>query len=87
MVLLEAWLAGTPGVVNGGSPVLREHCRASGGGLWFGSRAELVEALDLLLGRPGPAARLAAAGAGTPRGTFSWARVRERFLGALKEWS
>ena len=35
MVLLESWLAGTPAVVNGASPVLHEHCAASGGGLWY----------------------------------------------------
>ena len=87
MVVLEAWLAGTPCVVNGRSPVLREHCRASGGGLPYGSRAELVEALDLLTGDSRLRARLAAAGARYTRDTFSWPGVRERFQGALVEWS
>ncbi len=35
MVLLEAWLCGTPALVNARSPVLREHCEGSGGGLWY----------------------------------------------------
>ena len=87
MVVLEAWLAGTPCIVNGRSPVLREHCRASGGGLPYGSRAELVEAIDLLTGDPGLGRRLAAAGAAYTRATFSWPAVRERFLGALEDWS
>jgi glycosyltransferase involved in cell wall biosynthesis len=87
MVVLEAWLAGTPCVVNGRSPVLREHCRASGGGLPYRSAAELVEALDLLTGDPGLAGRMAAAGARYTRETYSWPRVRDRFLGALRDWS
>jgi glycosyltransferase involved in cell wall biosynthesis len=87
MVVLEAWLAGTPCIVNSRSPVLREHCRASGGGLPYGSRAELVEALGLLTDDPGLRARLAGAGARYTREAFSWPRVRERFHGALEEWS
>ena len=87
MVVLEAWLAGTPCVVNGRSPVLREHCRSSGGGLPYGSRDELVAALDLLAGDPALGARLAHAGAAYTRATFSWQAVRERFLGALADWS
>jgi glycosyltransferase involved in cell wall biosynthesis len=87
MVGLEAWLAGTPSIVNGRSPVLREHCRISGGGLWYDSPDELVEALDLLSGDPLTARRMAEAGAHYTRETFSWPAVRRRFLGALEDWS
>ena len=87
MVGLEAWLAGTPSIVNGRSPVLREHCRISGGGLWYDSPQELVEALDLMVGDPALRRRMADAGAGYTRATFSWPAVRERFLGALADWS
>ena len=87
MVGLEAWLAGTPSLVNGRSPVLREHCRLSGGGLWYDSPAEFVEALELMVGDPGLRARMAAAGALYTRETFSWPAVRERFACALDEWS
>jgi glycosyltransferase involved in cell wall biosynthesis len=87
MVVLEAWLAGTPCIVNGRSPVLREHCHASGGGLPYRSREELVEALDLMTADPSLGRRLAAAGAAYTRATFSWEAVRRRFLGALADWS
>lgn len=87
MVVLEAWLAGTPAIVNGASPVLREHCRISGGGLWFTGVDELVEALEMVIDDPPLAARMAAAGAEYTRSTFSWPAVRERFTGALEEWS
>ncbi len=87
MVGLEAWLAGTPSIVNGRSPVLREHCRISGGGLWYDSPQEFVEALDLVAGDAGLQRRMAEAGAHYTRETFSWPAVRERFLGALEDWS
>ena len=87
MVGLEAWLAGTPSIVNGRSPVLREHCRASGGGLWYDSPDELVEALDLVTSDAPLSRAMAAAGAAYVRATFSWPAVRERFLGALEEWA
>ncbi len=88
MVVLEAWLAGTP--VHRERP-LAGPARAlprSGGGLPYASRAELVEALDLLTGDPG-AARPARRGRAPryTRATFSWPRCGERFLGALEEWS
>ena len=87
MVLLEAWIAGTPALVNGGSAVLVSHCRASGGGLWFGSAADFEGALDLLLEDPALRDRMAAAGAAYALSTFSWDEVRGRFLAALEEWS
>lgn len=87
MVLMEAWLAGTPALVNGSSAVLREHCRASGGGLWFASEAEFVEALGLL--RESPALRddMAADGAAYARSRYAWPVVRRNFLAAVEEWS
>jgi glycosyltransferase involved in cell wall biosynthesis len=86
MVGLEAWLAGTPSIVNGRSPVLREHCRASGGGLWYLSRDELVEALDVMTADPDLRREMAAAGAAYVRSTFSWPAVQQRFLEALDAW-
>jgi glycosyltransferase involved in cell wall biosynthesis len=87
MVLLEAWIAGTPALVNGGSSVLVSHCRSSGGGLWFDSAGGFSAALDVLLGDPRMRDEMAEAGAAYALGTFSWDEVRGRFLGALEEWS
>lgn len=87
MVLLEAWIAGTPALVNGRSPVLVSHCRQSGGGLWFDDGDGFDLALDLLLGDPAIRARMAAAGADYALGAYSWREVRRRFTGALAEWS
>lgn len=86
MIMLEAWLAGTPAVVNGYSPVLVEHCR-HGGGLWWHSPAEFCEAIEAVTTEPTVAQRLADAGRQYVLETFSWPAVRGRFLGALEAWS
>src|SRR4029450_3501926 len=53
IVLMEAWLEGTPAVVAAGSEVLREHSERSGGGLAFGSYDQYRDAVDKLLSEPG----------------------------------
>jgi glycosyltransferase involved in cell wall biosynthesis len=50
IVLMEAWLQGTPALVHAGCAVTRAAAEASGGGLWFGDFGEFAAALDLLLG-------------------------------------
>ena len=86
MILLEAWMAGTPAIVNGSSPVLVEHCQ-HGGGLWWTSPAEFIEAVELVTGDPDVSERLAAAGRQYVQDRFTWPEVRRRFLGALEGWS
>ena len=86
MILLEAWLAGTPAIVNGRSPVLVEHCQ-HGGGLWWTSPAEFIEAVQLVTEDTEVSARLAAAGRQYVHERFTWPEVRRRFLGALEGWS
>ena len=46
LVMMEAWLAGTPALVHGRCAVTRDHCLASNGGLFFEDYFEFVEALD-----------------------------------------
>ena len=48
LVLLEAWVAGVPAVVNGRCAVTREHCERSGGGLWFDGYAQFEAVVDRL---------------------------------------
>lgn len=49
IVLMEAWLQGTPALVHGDCAVTADHARRSGGGLAFRSFGEFAAALDLLL--------------------------------------
>jgi glycosyltransferase involved in cell wall biosynthesis len=87
MVVFEAWLAGTPVLVNADSDVLREHCEASGGGLWFSDGPSFVEALGVMTETPELLAQFAAAGREYTLTRFRWDAVRARFLGALEEWT
>ncbi len=49
IVLLEGFAVGTPALVNARSPVLKDHCRRSNGGLFYEDEDEFVEALRLLI--------------------------------------
>ena len=85
LVLLEAWLAGTPVLVNGACGATVEHCRFSGGGLWFRGYAEFEVSLDRLLGDARLRSSLAAAGARYVDDRFRWPVLVRRyaaFLGA-----
>ena len=55
IVLMEAWLEGTPALVSSGSEVLREHVERSGGGLAFDSYEDFRDAVDRLVERERPA--------------------------------
>ena len=87
MVLLESWRAGTPALVTGDGPVLVEHCRASGGGMWWTSAPEFTEAVNLLSNDPKLRSTLADAGRHYVNETFGWPAVRARFINALETWS
>ncbi|MBM4142073.1 MAG: glycosyltransferase family 4 protein [Lentisphaerae bacterium] len=83
IVLLEAWLAGTPALVNGRGAVLREQCRRSRGGLWFRGYAEFEEALLTLADNPALRAALAEAGRRFVLRECAWERVEAALLSAL----
>lgn len=51
IVLMEAWLWGTPAVVRAGSPVTTGHVRRSGGGLVVASAGEFAAAVHVLAER------------------------------------
>ena len=87
MVLFEAWMAGTPAIVNADSDVLRRHCEISGGGLWFDDGPTFAEGLILLTEDATVNARVAEAGREYTLTAFQWAAVRDRFNGALEEWA
>jgi len=60
--LLESLAAGTPVLASARNAAAVEHCRASGGGLYYANREEFVEALRLLMGDEALRARLGEAG-------------------------
>jgi glycosyltransferase involved in cell wall biosynthesis len=83
IVMMEAWLAGTPALVHAGCPVTREHCLTSNGGLFFGDYFEFVEAVELLRGDEVLRRRMAGNGRAYVLANFTWERVTGNYLGVL----
>ncbi|MBX9718543.1 MAG: glycosyltransferase [Microbacteriaceae bacterium] len=79
IVLMEAWLEGTPAVVARGSEVMREHCARSGGGVPFDSYEEYRDAVDSLLDDPAEARRTGALGREYVLDVYGWSAVSSRF--------
>ena len=79
IVLMDAWENGLPVMVNGGSDVMREHCRRSGGGLWWTSYATFEVGLDRLLRDERLRAALGAAGRAYVEEHYRWPALIERY--------
>lgn len=78
IVLMEAWLEGTPALVAEGSEVMREHVEISGGGIVFADYLTFVDGMDRLAGQPTLARRFGAAGRDYVVSTASWVAVKAR---------
>ena len=79
LVVIEAWLAGRPVLVNGRCGPTVEHCRRSGGGLWFDEYGDLEVAADRLFGDAVLRDVLGGRGAGYARRQFAWDAVLDRY--------
>lgn len=79
LVVLEAWLSGRPVLVNGRCGPTVEHCRRSGGGVWFDDYGDFEVAVDRLLGDADLAGRLAERGADYTRSEFAWPVLLDRY--------
>lgn len=84
IVLLEAWLSGTPVLVHAGSEVMRHHCEKGGGGLWFGNYPEFEEMLRLLLNNETLRSRMGKLGKAYAEEQYSWNAVDNRLTALLK---
>lgn len=83
IVLMEAWLQGTPALVNAECAVTSEAAAASGGGLSFASFAEFAAALDLLLADAALRRRLGEQGRVFVRETCRWDEVAHQTAHAI----
>ena len=79
IVLMEAWTAGLPVLVNGACLATREHCERSGGGLWFTGYATFETAVDRLAADPGARSLLAERGRAYVDANFRWPVIIERY--------
>ena len=87
IVILEAWLAGTPVLVNGWCAPMVEHVTNCGGGLFYQGMADFDLALGRLLDEPGTRASLAAAGGDYVRRRYGWPAVSARLDGLVERVS
>ena len=79
LVVLEAWLAGRPVMVNGRCGPTVEHCRRSGGGVWFDDYADFEAGVDRLLDDQDLRSGMARVGAAYARDQFAWPRILDRY--------
>jgi len=79
LVLLEAWAVSKPAVVNALCGPTREHCEASGGGLWFGSYAQFEAVLGRLLNDARLRDELGARGKHYVDRRFNWTVLIDRY--------
>ena len=80
IVLMEAWLQGTPALVNAECAVTVDHCRKSGGGLYFADYFEFEACIEYLLARPALRRRMGQLGAEYVRRNYRWEDVAQRLI-------
>jgi glycosyltransferase involved in cell wall biosynthesis len=83
IVLLEAFAAGTPGLVHAGGDVLRWQCARSGAGWWFRHYPDFEALLQRLLTNEPLRAAMGARGRAFTRGVYAWPAVEARLEAAL----
>jgi glycosyltransferase involved in cell wall biosynthesis len=85
--IMEAWLAGTLVIANGGSDVVRYHCERSEAGLLYDDELELEECLAFLAESPETAAELAGRGRAYVLDNYQWDTVLDKVEAALTTWT
>jgi glycosyltransferase involved in cell wall biosynthesis len=84
LVLLEAWSAGTPVLVNGRCEPTREHTLRSGGGIWFDGYGSFEVAVDRMVGDADLAAHMGQAGRNYVDRLYRWPRLIGRYQSFLE---
>lgn len=79
LVLVEAWMAGAPALVNGTCGPLREHCERSGGGLCFDSYASFDAALTRLVDDTRERSEMSRRGHAYVQRNFAWPSLIARY--------
>ena len=84
LVLLEAWALGIPVLVNASCAATMEHCRASGGGLWFESYRSFEVAVERLVADQSLRSRLGEAGNRYTARHYRWPSIIDRYARFLE---
>jgi glycosyltransferase involved in cell wall biosynthesis len=85
IVLLEAWAAGRPALVNARCGPTAEHARRSRAGLAFGSYGSFEAAVDRLVADPATARAMGDAGRAYVERSFAWPVVTARYRRWLEQ--
>lgn len=83
IVILEAWLAGTPCLVHEKAEVLRDHCARGGGGLWFKTYPEFEAELLLLMDDDRTCRELGESGRRYVTENYGWSKITASMLDTL----
>jgi glycosyltransferase involved in cell wall biosynthesis len=84
LVLLEAWTLGLPVLVNSSCAATMEHCRKSGGGLWFDSYRSFEVAVDRLDADKDLRSKLGESGRSYTSRYFRWPTIIDRYTRFLE---
>jgi glycosyltransferase involved in cell wall biosynthesis len=85
--MIEAWLAGSLVIANGGGAVNRWHCDRSRAGLLYDDDLELAECLRFVAEAPEAAREIAAPGRAYAVEHASWPAVLDRIEATLEAWT
>ncbi len=86
LVMMEAWLAGTPVVVYERCQVAKEHCLHSNGGLFFANYEDFFEITRELRANEEVRQGLSANGRRYVLQNYTWPTVYKRLTSALRQW-
>jgi len=84
MVLLEAWRAGTPALVNGRCQPLRGQTERANGGLYYEHGDEFIDALSWFVNHPDEARQFGAQGRAYVAREYQWPVVMEKIERILR---
>lgn len=79
LVLIEAWSAGVPAIVNGRCNALTEHSRLSNAGLWFSGYATFEAVVDRLVGDARLRNHMGQCGEAYVAAHFGWPAIIDRY--------
>ncbi len=85
IVIMEAWLCGTPVLVNAHCPVTVEHCQNSQGGLFFKDYLEFEGCLQEMRDNPDLAKAMARNGKEYVLSHFHWGLISGRYIQLIRK--
>ncbi|MFK7803867.1 MAG: glycosyltransferase family 4 protein [Anaerolineae bacterium] len=85
LVLMDAWLAEKPVLVNGLSDVLVEHVRRSNGGLYYGNTEEFIAMVDWILDHAEESAAMGKNGRAYVENEYAWDKIMAGYIKLIEE--